>query len=121
MISDRRISGTLLGKIKGGLVHWLIFVGEPAISPTNNGAKHALREPVIPRKIIGTLRNDQGIFSQGTLGSLWATWRQRGRNPYKEFKRVIGDNEVIPREQTVPMIEASGYTRTNGSAGFCGW
>jgi len=45
---------TLLGKIEGGLDHWLTFVGEPAVSPTNNAAESALREPVVLRKIIGT-------------------------------------------------------------------
>ncbi len=44
---------TLLGKIEGGLDHWLTFIGEPAVSPTNNAAENALREPVILRKIIG--------------------------------------------------------------------
>jgi len=53
---------TLLGKIKGGIDHWLTFIGEPAVSPTNNAAENALREPVVLRKIIGTLRNDRGMF-----------------------------------------------------------
>ena len=30
---------TLLGKIDGGLDYWLTFVGEPAVSPTNNAAE----------------------------------------------------------------------------------
>jgi len=52
---------TLLGKM-GGIDHWLTFIGEPAVSPTNNAAENALREPVVLRKIIGTLRNDRGMF-----------------------------------------------------------
>ncbi|WP_276998558.1 IS66-like element ISHwa10 family transposase, partial [Haloquadratum walsbyi] len=99
---------TLLGKIEGGLDHWLTFIGEPAVSPTNNSAENALREPVVLRKIIGTLRNDRGMFVHETLLSLLATWRQQGRNPYDEFKRVSQDNEMIPRAQTVPAVESSG-------------
>mgnify|MGYP000621355671 FL=1 len=99
---------TLLGKIKGGINHWLTFIGEPEISPTNNAAENALREPVVLRKIIGTLRNDRGMFVHETLLSLLATWRQQGRNPYDELKRVSRNNEMISRDQAVPAVESSG-------------
>ena len=99
---------TLLGKIEGGLDHWLTFVGEPAVSPTNNAAENALREPVVLRKIIGTLRNDRGMFVHETILSLLATWSQQGRNPYDELKRVVRDNEMVSRNHTVPTVESSG-------------
>ena len=88
--------------------HWLTFVGEPAVSPMNNAAGNALREPVVLRKIIGTLRNDCGMFVHKTLLSLMATWRQQGRNPYEEITRVVRDNEMISRDQAVPVVESSG-------------
>ena len=99
---------TLRGKIAGGLDHWLTFVGEPAVSPTNNAAEKALREPVVHRKIIRTLRNDRGMFVHETLLSLLATWSQQGRNPYDELKRVARDNEMVSRYQAVPAVETSG-------------
>ncbi|GAB7121256.1 IS66 family transposase [Halobacterium salinarum] len=99
---------TLLGKIEGGLDHWLTFVGEPAVSPTNNAAENALREPVVLRKIIGTLRNDRGMFVHETVLSLLATWRQQGRNPYEELRRVISSNEMLSRAHAVPAVETSG-------------
>jgi len=99
---------TLLGKIEGGLDHWLTFVGEPAVSPTNNAAENALREPVVLRKLIGTLRNDRGMFVHETLLSLLATCRQQGRNPYDEFKRIARNNEMISRAQAVPAVASSG-------------
>jgi transposase/uncharacterized coiled-coil protein SlyX len=99
---------TLLGKIEGGLDHWLTFVGEPAVSPTNNAAESALREPVVLRKIIGTLRNDRGMFVHETILSLLATWRQQGRNPYEELRRVVSSNEMISRAHAVPAVETSG-------------
>jgi len=49
---------TLCGKTDGRIDHWLDFVGEPAVSPTNNDSKNTLREPVVLRKIIGNFRND---------------------------------------------------------------
>ena len=99
---------TLLGKIEGGLDHWLTFVGEPAVSPTNNAAENALREPVVLRKLIGTLRNDRGMFVHETLLSLLATWSQQGRNPYEELRRVARDNKMISRARAVPAIPPSG-------------
>lgn len=60
-VSDGLVA-PLLRKIEGGLDHWLTFVGEPAISPTNNAAANALRESVILRKLIGTLHNERGMF-----------------------------------------------------------
>lgn len=41
-------------------------------------AEQALREPVVLRKIIGTLRNDRGMFVHETLLSLLSTWCQQG-------------------------------------------
>ena len=99
---------TLIRKIEGGLDHWLTFVGEPAVSPTNNAAENALREPVVLRKLIRTLRNDRGMFVHETVLSLLATWRQQGRNPYDELKRVSRNNEMISRNQAVPAVESSG-------------
>jgi len=88
--------------------HWLTFIGEPAVSPTNNAAENALREPVVLRKIIGTLRNDRGMFVHETLLSLLATSRQQGRNPYEKLKRIVRDNEMISRTHAVPSVESSG-------------
>ncbi|MDB2269386.1 transposase, partial [Halorubrum ezzemoulense] len=99
---------TLLGKIEGGLDHWLTFVGESAVSPTNNAAENALREPVVLRKIIGTLRNDRGMFVHETVLSLLATWRQQGRNPYEELRRAVSNNELISRAHAVPAVETPG-------------
>jgi len=106
-VTDETVA-TLLGKIEGGINHWLTFVGEPAVSPTNNAAENALREPVVLRKIIGTLRNDRGMFVHETILSLLATWRQQGRNPYEELRRVVNNNEMISRAHAVPAVETSG-------------
>jgi transposase len=98
---------TLLGKIKGGLGHWLRFVGEPAVSPTNNAAENALREPVILRKLIGTLRNERGMFAHETMLSLLATWKQQEKNPYEQLRETVRENEMISPAQAVPEV-ASG-------------
>ena len=98
---------TLLGKIEGGLDYWLTFVGKPAVSPTNNAAENALREPVILRKLIGTLRNERGMFVHETVLSLLATWSQQGLNPYDQLRRVARENMMISPAHAVPEV-ASG-------------
>jgi transposase len=105
-VSDGPVA-TLLGKIERGLDHWLPFVGEPAVSPTNNAAENALREPVILRKLIGTLRNERGMFVHETALTLLATWSQQGHNPYEELQRVVRNNEMISPDQAVAEV-ASG-------------
>jgi len=50
------------------------------VEPTNNRAEQALRELVVQRKIIGTLRNEKGMKIYETLPTLLATWKQRGMN-----------------------------------------
>jgi transposase len=102
-VNDRPVA-TLLGKIEGGLNHWLTFVGEPAVSPTNNAAENALREPVILRKLIGTLRNERGMFVHETVLSLLATWSQQGLNPYDQLQRIVRDNEMISPTQAAPEV-----------------
>jgi transposase len=77
------------------------------VSPTNNAAENALREPVILRKLIGTLRNERGMFVHETVLSLLATWSQQGRNPYDQLQRVVRDNEMFSPSQAVPEV-ASG-------------
>ena len=108
---DRSVSGgtvaTLLGKIERVLDHWLPFVGEPAVSPTNNAAENALREPVILRKLIGTLRNERGMFVHETALTLLATWSQQGHNPYEELQRVVRNNEMISPDQAVPEVASA--------------
>ncbi|MEK6948712.1 MAG: IS66 family transposase, partial [Nanoarchaeota archaeon] len=46
--------------VKNGIEHWFTFVGNKDVEPTNNRAERALRELIVQRKIIGTLRNDKG-------------------------------------------------------------
>ncbi len=62
---------------------------------------------MILRKLIGTLRNERGMFVHETVLSLLATWSQQGQNPYEQLQRVVRDNEMISPTQAVPEI-ASG-------------
>lgn len=63
-----------------GMPHWLTFILYPGVEPTNNRAEQALRELIVIRKIIGTLRCQKGADTQATLSSMCATWHAQGRN-----------------------------------------
>jgi transposase len=57
--------GKVITTIKNGIPYWFTRILHPRIEPTNNNAERPLREPVVIKKIIGTLRNEDGanIFS----------------------------------------------------------
>jgi hypothetical protein len=58
------------------------------VEPTNNRAERTLRELVVQRKIIGTLRNEKGIIYE-TVPTLLATWKQRGLDPQGELSGAL--------------------------------
>jgi len=68
-------------KMRNGFDHWFTFVTTPRVEPTNNRAERVLREHVVQRKIIGTLRNEKGASIYETMMTMLATWKQRGLNP----------------------------------------
>jgi transposase len=70
-------------KTRNGIDHWFTFTTTPGVERTNNRAERALREHVVQRKIIGTLRNQKGTFSHETITTLLATWKQQGLKPSK--------------------------------------
>jgi transposase len=69
------------GKIENGVGHWFTAVLHPEIELTNNSAERALREPVIQRKISGSLRSDEGAHALEVIMTLLATWNLQGKDP----------------------------------------
>jgi len=72
----------LADKIKTASKSMLTFILHPKVEPTNNRAERALREHVVQRKIIGTLRNGKGTRIHETVMTMLATWKQRNLDPY---------------------------------------
>jgi len=79
---------TLLKKIKGGVDHWLTFVGEPAVSLTNNAAENALREPVVLRKIIGNSVTIEVCSFTRQSCPCWHHVARRDATPTKNFAKL---------------------------------
>lgn len=79
----------LLTYIENGLGHWLTFVTNPAVEPTNNRAERALRKVVTHRKISGSLRSEDGQYILETVMTAIETWKARGQNPREEMLKVL--------------------------------
>ena len=77
------------GKLNNGLKHWFTRILYPFVEATNNIAERALRELVVIRKIIGSLRNHKGAKILETIMTMITTWRQRRLDTFSELKASI--------------------------------
>jgi len=76
-------------KMLNGIDNWFTFLTTPGVEPTNNRAERAIREQVVQRKIMGTLRNEKGTFIHETITTVLATWKQKGLNPTEMLPKTI--------------------------------
>jgi len=74
--------GKFIGKISNGFEYWFTFILRSDVEPTNNRAERALREHVVQRKIIGTLRNEKGTTIHERIMTVLTTWAQQGLNSF---------------------------------------
>ena len=75
--------------VKNGIDYWFTFLEHKGVEPTNNRAERALRELVVQRKIIGTLRNEKGTGIMEMVLSCISTWKQQGLNTFAELKAQL--------------------------------
>jgi transposase len=75
--------------IKNGLNFWFTRVLHPQIEPTNNNGERSLREMVVIKKIIGTLRNQEGADVMAKMMTLISTWRLNGINLFYSLRAII--------------------------------
>ncbi|KXB00153.1 hypothetical protein AKJ40_01775 [candidate division MSBL1 archaeon SCGC-AAA259M10] len=86
---DEEKVADLITYIENGMGHWFPYVVEPDVDPTNNQAERDLREPIVIRKIIGTLRNEKGTKIFERIMTMLATWKRQGLNPKEEMLKII--------------------------------
>ena len=79
----------LIGKIRNGFEYWFTFIVNPGVEPTNNRAERALREHVVLRKIVGTLRNGKGTLIHERIMTVLATWGQEGLNKLQMLRACL--------------------------------
>src|SRR3989338_7340967 len=75
--------------IKNGLDFWFTRIIHPQIEPTNNNGERSLREMVVIKRIMGTLRNQDGADILAKMMTLIYTWRLNGKNPFYSLKALI--------------------------------
>src|SRR3989339_2266798 len=75
--------------IKNGLYFWFTRISHPQIEPTNNNGERSLREIVVIKKIMGTLRNQDGADILAKMMTLISTWRLNGINPFYSLREII--------------------------------
>ncbi|MFH1473495.1 MAG: IS66 family transposase [Candidatus Aenigmatarchaeota archaeon] len=81
--------GTVITTIKNGLEFWFTRIIHPQIEPTNNNGERSLREMVVLKKIMGTLRNQNGADVMAKMMTLISTWRLNGKNPFYSLRALI--------------------------------
>jgi len=75
--------------IENGLKFWFTRIIHPQIKPTNNDGERSLREMVVIKHIIGTLRNQDGDDVMAKMMTLISTWRLNGQNPFYSLRTLI--------------------------------
>jgi len=75
--------------IKNGLEFWFTRIIHPQIEPTNNKGERSLREMVVMKRIMGTLRNQDGADVLAKMMTLISTWRLNGQNPFYSLRALI--------------------------------
>jgi len=75
--------------LENGMHDWLTFVEHDGVEPTNNIAERALRELIVIRKIIGTLRCERSADNRAVLASMFATWKLEGKNSQTELLAAL--------------------------------
>ena len=79
-------------KIKRAYPYLFTAVTHPGVELHNNRSELGLRELVVQRKIIGTLRNEKGTRIYETLATLLATWKQRGLDPGQALSNALSQS-----------------------------
>ena len=87
--SSYRHLAKVVTTIKNGLGFWFTRILHPQIEPTNNNGERSLRELVVIKKIIGTLRNQDGADILAKMMTLISTWRLNGKNPFYSLRAII--------------------------------
>lgn len=87
--SSYRHLSSVVTKIKNGFKFWFTRILHPRIEATNNKAERDLREVVVIKKIIGTLRNEDGASIMENIMSLLATWKLQGKNSFNELRSLL--------------------------------
>ena len=77
------------GKIENGIDFWFTCVIFLFVEPTNNFAEQALRELIVQRNIIKTLRVKKGAETLEVMASVIETWKKQGKPLVETMKSCL--------------------------------
>ena len=66
-----------------------LYVVDPRVASTNNAAERGLREPVVHRKVRGSIRSEETMKWWGNLFTCIMTWRARNVNIHEELAKYV--------------------------------
>ena len=66
-----------------------LYVLDPRVASTNNAAERGLREPVVHRKVRGSIRSEDTMIWWGNLFTCVMTWRVRNMDIHAELAKYV--------------------------------
>jgi hypothetical protein len=99
---------TLQGRIIKHADHWLVFIDDPCVPPTNNLAERALRPLVVLRKITFGHRTEDGAIRMAKLMTIQETAKRHNRRPTEIFYRLY----TRPPNRVLRYLYAGGSPST---------
>ena len=66
-----------------------LYVVDPRVTSTNNAAERGLREPVVHRKVRGSIRSEETMKWWGNLFTCIMTWRARNVDIHEELAKYV--------------------------------
>jgi transposase len=88
MLADYRFR-KLGNKILNGLNAWFTCVLYTDVEPTNNFAEQALRELIVQRKIMGSLRSEDGAVILERTATCISTWKKQGKPLFETLRSYL--------------------------------
>ena len=78
-----------MGEVEWGFEFWFTFLLVDGFGSTDNVVECVLRELVVVRKIMGTLRNEKGTAIYETMMTLITTWGKQGLDTFEQMKTSL--------------------------------
>jgi len=110
-----------IGKISNGFEYWFTFILRSDVEPTNNRAERALREHVVQRKIIGTLRNEKGTTIHERIMTVLTTWAQQALNSLEMMRQasIRSQRSILIAAWSSPVTYSTSYGSCLARASRC--
>ena len=76
-------------KLRNAEPDLFLYVLDPRVASTNNAAERGLREPVVHRKVRGSIRSEDTMIWWGNLFTCVMTWRARNMDIHAELAKYV--------------------------------